>query len=242
MMNDKKIKIKKFNDFLKTIGKCDKCLYNHNCPKSDHSLINFYKDILFAKNIPSIWTDWYNHLDAKIMIIGQDWGPFIDMQKLNREYIKRKTMDNWQRLIEAENSETKKRLTNFITISSNGKIDNLDEFFITNAIMCARKGANYRGNNINLKASTLACSKYLAMQIDIVNPEIILTLGYYPLLSLSKIFGFEIPSSLTSCIDKMPVIKVTNRTIIPLYHPVAQIKKERQLEQYTRIWEHIVTK
>ena len=63
---------------------------------------------------------------------------------------------------------------------------------VTNAIMCARKGNNYRGSNINLKKSTINCSKYLLKQIEIVNPKVILTLGYYPLLSLSNIFNFKI--------------------------------------------------
>ena len=41
--------------------------------------------------------------------------------------------------------------------------------------MCARKGTNYRGDNINLKQSTNNCSQYLVQQIEIVNPKIILT-------------------------------------------------------------------
>lgn len=55
-----------------------------------------------------------------------------------------------------------------------------------------KKGTNYRGDNINLKQSTNNCSEYLVKQIEIVNPKVILTLGYYPILSLSKSYNFEI--------------------------------------------------
>ena len=79
----------------------------------------------------------------------------------------------------------------YIKKSSNNRY-NLDNIFFTNAIMRARKGNNYRGSNINLKKSTINCSKYLLKQIEIVNPKVILTLGYYPLLSLSNIFNFKI--------------------------------------------------
>ena len=105
--------------------------------------------------------------------------------------------------------------------------------------MCARQGDSYRGSNIDLKKSTMNCSEYLLKQIDIVNPKVILTLGYYPLLSLSKIYDFEIDKTLKETINKYPEIKVTNYVIIPLYHPVAQVKKTEQLEQYKRIWKYI---
>ncbi len=104
--------------------------------------------------------------------------------------------------------------------------------------MCARKGSNYRGNNINLKLSSLNCTKYLQKQIEIVHPKIILTLGYYPLYSLSKIYGFTIYPTLAENINIKKVFEVNSFVIIPLYHPVAQIKKEEQLKQYLEIWKY----
>ncbi len=129
-------------------------------------------------------------------------------------------------------------LERYIKESSNDGYS-LDNIYITNAIMCARQGKNYRGNNIDLKISTLNCSEYLLRQIKIVKPKVILTLGYYPLLSLSKIFGFNIEKTLKETILKFPEIMVDGYVIIPLYHPVAQIKKEEQWEQYKRIWKYI---
>ncbi len=123
--------------------------------------------------------------------------------------------------------------------SSNGKIDSINDNYITNAIMCGRKGNNYRGNNINLKCSTLNCKEFLLRQIEIVKPKVILTLGYYPLYSLSTIYNFKIENNLTKTIEKYPIIKLASFIIVPLYHPVAQITKEKQMEQYNRIWQYI---
>lgn len=145
---------------------------------------------------------------------------------------------NWNELIELEKSNTKKMLEKYIKESSNNEYY-LDNIYITNAIMCARKGSLYRGNNINLKTSTLNCSEYLLKQIEIVKPKVILTLGYYLLMSLSRIFNFRIGKTLKETIVKLPEIMVNNYVIIPLYHPVAQIKKEEQLTQYKRIWKYI---
>lgn len=227
------MKENEFKNLIKELNSCDKCT-NLKC--KDKSLINIYKNYNFCINIPSIWTDWFNRLNSKIMIIGQDWGPYIDMKKLNELVTKDKS--NWKELIESEESSTKKMLNFYIKESSNNMFT-LDDIFITNAIMCARQGNNYRGNNIYLKKSTINCSQYLLKQIEIVKPNVILTLGYYPIMSLAHTLNFKIDKTLKDTIKNYPEIKIDNYIIIPLYHPVAQIKKSEQLEQYKKIWKYI---
>lgn len=235
-----KIMMKKqqFDNLLKEMGTCTLCTNLKSSRGKNYSLFNIYKNFSFSKEIPSIWTDWYHRLDASIFIVGQDWGPYSDMRELNERYKQEKTKENWKRLIEEEKSQTKKRLTSFLVESSGGKIDSLDSIYITNAIMCARRGEKYRDDTIHLKYSTLCCSKFLKKQVELVKPKVIATLGYYPLLSLSEIFQFPIAKTLSECIEECPVIKKDNYVIIPLYHPVAQISRERQLKQYQRIWEY----
>lgn len=237
MINDKKGKL--FDELIEDMSKCKKCISIHSKNNRDCSLINIYKNLKFSKEIPSIWTDWYNRLDSKIMIIGQDWGPFKDMKELNKRYLENTSIENWNKLMEEEKSLTKKQLTKYLIESSNGKITSIKNIYITNAIMCARKGNNYRGNNINLKCSALNCKNFLLRQIEIVKPRIILTLGYYPLYSLSNIYNFKIEENLTKMIEKYPIIEIKDFIIIPLYHPVAQIAKEKQIEQYNKIWQFI---
>lgn len=227
-----------FNELLIELRKCEKCVSLQKKNGKDCALVNLYKNNEFCKNVPSIWTDWFNRLNSQIMIVGQDWGPYDDMKKLNKEYIKYPSTDNWKQLIEAEKSNTKKQLEYCIRESSNGKY-NLGEIFITNAIICARKGDKYRGDNINLQRSTDNCKEYLVKQIEILKPKVIGTLGYYPLLSLSKSYNFDIEKNLKDTIDKKPEIRVDDFVIVPLYHPVAQIKKSEQIKQYRRIWRYI---
>ena len=66
---------------------CKKCMSLEKKNGRNCSLINIYQNNKFCKNIPSIWTDWFNRLDSKIMIIGQDWGPYNDMKKLKPRLI-----------------------------------------------------------------------------------------------------------------------------------------------------------
>lgn len=233
------IKNKLFDELINDMSKCKKCISMHSKNNVDCSLINIYENEKFAKEIPSIWTDWYNRLNSEIMIIGQDWGPCSDMKKLNKKYLENPTKENWSQLIGQEKSLTKKQLIKYLVESSNGEINSINDIYITNAIMCARHGNNYRGNNINLKCSTLNCKEFVLRQIEIVKPKVVLTLGYYPLYSLSNIYDFKIEENLTKTIKKYPIIKIEDFVIVPLYHPVAQITKEKQMEQYKRIWHYI---
>jgi len=228
-----KEKQKKLEKLFEELGNCNQCL---SFPNLNKSLINIYQNLDFSVNIPSIWTDWFHRMDSSIMIIGQDWGPYQEMKTLHDKLNYDKS--NWKDLIESEKSNTKKLLAYYIEQSSQGTYT-LDDLFVTNAILCARKGNSYRGDNIDLKKSTLNCSKYLLRQIEIVKPKVIVTLGYYPLLSLASIFGFPISKTLKETIQCYPEIKVCDFVIIPVYHPVAQIKKEEQLKQYQKIWKYV---
>lgn len=231
-------KVSKFDDLLKELSSCGKCLNLKSSKGKDFSLINIYQKQDFCKKIPSIWTDWYRRLDAEIMIIGQDWGPYNDMEYLNKRYLEDESSENWNLLIESEKSNTKKLLSFYIDSSSQGKYK-LGDIFVTNAIMCARKGNNYRGDNIDLKKASNYCSEFLIRQIEIVQPKVVLTLGYYPLRSLADYYGFNIQKTLKETILDTPEILCGDFVIIPLYHPVAQVRKEEQMKQYERIWKHI---
>ena len=240
-MEENKLKKEKIENLFCKISQCDKCKYIRNKNGIDCSLINIFKNEKLYKNIPSIWTDWYRRLDSKIMIIGQDWGPYIEMKKIHEKYMKNPNTENWNNIIEEEKSITKKMLTKYLIKSSDKagiKINEkfLNNIYITNGILCARKGESYRGDNINLKKSSLNCKDYLKEQIDIIKPKIILTLGYYPLFELSNIYNFSIGKTLKENIDKE--IRVDNFVILPLYHPAAQVSEEKQLNCYFKIWKY----
>lgn len=99
-----------FDELINDMSKCQKCMSIKSKNNRDCSLVNIYKNKKFAKAIPSIWTDWYNRLDSKIMVIGQDWGPFEDMERLNKRYLEKPSKENWVKLINEEKSLIKKIL------------------------------------------------------------------------------------------------------------------------------------
>ena len=92
------------------------------------------------------------------------------------------------------------------------------EIFITSAALCnprSPSGANRRPTTQELRN----CSAFLQRTIELVNPEIIVTLGGVALEALKRLH--EHPFTLRD--DGAKVRQWKNRTLIPLYHPSPQV-------------------
>lgn len=225
----------------------------------DNSLINIFQENKLFLNIPSIWTDWLNRSESKIMIVGQDWGPYCDMVKMHNDYLShlKKGIDDWIDMVSTPESMTNKLMTSFIINSGQRKGYNIDKtimnsIYVTNAVLCGRQGNNYRGNdNFNAKLCTENCSSNLNKQIEILKPMIVITLGYWPFYSIGIKNNINVYKTLKENLDSyngeperiINIGSITEPTyIIPVYHPVAQVKKEDQLKYYEAIWDLLFCK
>ena len=72
---------------------------------------------------------------------------------------------------------------------------------------------------------------YLKKEIDLVKPEIIVTLGYHVTKFIFKIYGLNVPNRIgfKSTFGKLFVAK--NKKIIPLRHPATVVHKSTSLEE-----------
>ena len=256
-MNQKLIELMKIYDTLATCDLCEE-FHKKSSKKTEYDgLINFFHTKEIYLNIPSIWTDWVNRIDSKIMIVGQDWGPYIDMQSYSEKYKKLSSIlkseeKAWRIIINEKESMTKSLMTEFILRSAANYNINLDEsimdsFFVTNAVLCARKGNNYRGTeNFSAKFCTENCSYALSRQIETIKPLIVITLGYWPFYSICKNHNIFVHKTLKENIlhyglnkENILTIPIENQStyILPVYHPVAQVKKEEQISLYNIMWE-----
>ena len=251
-------------ELFEEASKCTLCKsFNPNKPnksegKSDGLINCFSRKELFL-NIPSIWTDWINRSEAKIMIVGQDWGPYTDMYKYYERYsnmiiLGEKEEDAWKSIVDEKESMTKQLLKEFLVRSAEVYDINLgenflDSFYITNAVLCARKGSNYRGtDNFSAKFCTENCSKMLRRQIDVIKPLIVITLGYWPFYSICKNYNIVIYKTLKENLlhygrKKENLINISTDSkpilVLPVYHPAAQVSKKEQISLYCIMWEII---
>ncbi|MCF8011775.1 MAG: uracil-DNA glycosylase [Clostridiales bacterium] len=93
---------------------------------------------------------------------------------------------------------------------------NRDEVFITNTVKC-RPTVNYLGekNRAPKTSEISACFYYLEKELDIINPEVIVTLGNIPLRQLSG----DKKASISNYHGKMFSYKKSK--VFPTYHPGA---------------------
>jgi DNA polymerase len=102
-----------------------------------------------------------------------------------------------------------------------------EEIFITNSVLCSPRkpgGANDKPNRTEIRN----CSDFLHRQIELINPQVIATLGAVALDALRSIE----PHSYQLREHAAQILKWNGRSLVPLYHPSPQvIITVRTLEQ-----------
>ncbi len=91
------------------------------------------------------------------------------------------------------------------------------EVYITNVVKCRPPG-----NRDPSVEEINACSPYLEMQIDIIKPEIIATLGRFSASYILSRYGFSY-TSMSSIHGRVFEDRLNGVKLIPLYHPAACI-------------------
>lgn len=222
----------------------------------DLGLVNFYNDADFLKLFADIWVDWEPRLGAKLMIVGQDWGPYIEMQKITGKVKKEVNCggnldDIRYKHINNSTHKTTKFLFQALEESAERNNINLPEnqmdyVFVTMAVLFARQGKGFRGNhNFEEKASAELSRPFLEEQIKIVEPAVILTLGNLATGSVLKIFGSDMKASLTKTIEEYNPSNYTfplnakDVLVIPSFHPASHVSQEAKLAQWGYIWSYL---
>lgn len=107
-----------------------------------------------------------------------------------------------------------------------------EEIFITSAALCnprAESGANRRPSQKELTN----CSSFLKRTIELVNPDVIVTLGSVALEALKRIQYHELNLKQSAA----QVHSWNDRVLVPIYHPSPQVlashrREAEQLQDY----------
>jgi hypothetical protein len=213
--------------------------------------IGFVNQFALHKKIPNKWFDWENRINAKIMIIGQDWGPYSALlpyiEGFNKESIN-KNFDYDNFLFKTFSSRTEKFILQSIERSFeeefNKKIskDVWREFVFTVAVLFTRQGNHFRGNEFyDEKFGVEQSYPYLKKQIEIIQPKVIMPLGGTAWKMIGEIFNLDYPETITNVITvlrKKP-IKINEQVIIPNFHPASHTDPKEQYQIWQTLWENI---
>lgn len=217
---------------------------------TDVSLINQFQRHEF---IPNKWFDWENRVNAPIMVIGQDWGPYSVLEKFiadfdyNQkddddyylEYIFRSFTSRTEKFILAatEDGYEKKYQRKFSQ-------DKWNEIFLTMSVIFTRQGILFRGNDFfDPKQSFDISYKYVAKQIDIVKPKVIMPLGNMAFDVVNKYYnlGYKKPqiSKVIKNLKEDSAIYVDGTNIIPNFHPAAHVDPAIAKSIWYKIWDFV---
>jgi len=251
-----KVRLRKQSLMKRLIGELEdedsveSILVSRNGKQVDVGLVNHFK---LHKKIPNKWFDWVRKVNAPIVIIGQDWGPYIVLLKFIEDYsIEKDSMffsyDDF--LFKTFSSRTEKFIIKAI---QNTYEDTFKEefpkrlwelFFFTMAVLFTRQGKHFRGNyNFDSEKSTELSFKYVSKQLDIVKPKIVIPLGNLALRSVDKHYQLGINnkkiSKLVEELRPKGYIQKGQTYILPNFHPASHITPKIQLDIWKKIWQLI---
>jgi uracil-DNA glycosylase len=153
------------------------------------------------------WSKWHSNLDAKIVVIGKDWGDV-------KTYIKQKGN-------ELDNDRTNQNLRELfrvigIEIGSPNKPALDAPVFFTNAVLGLRVEGGKSGP---LKGSWVKqdSENFLKPTIDLVQPDILITLGKDAYDALVPIYHLK-KETLKNLVDKNPLELKNGKLLFAMYH------------------------
>lgn len=202
----------------------------------DKELTNPSKTIFDINEIEP-WAQWQNNLDAKILLIGQE---YCDLDTYNNvqakverfpnkyEYPANKNLNEYFKILEYD-------IGHPLVPNKNNPI------FFTNAVM----GLKTPPMSANFKISWLKESRneFLIPLINIIKPQIIITVGSMAIKTIGAIYNFKV-NSLAQMVANSPIcLPEKNIMIFPVFHTgglgLSNRKKELQIEDWKNIKKHL---
>lgn len=178
------------------------------------------------------WTRWQGNLDAKLMIIGQDWGD-------TAYFLKNQGTDSSR---SPTNSNLLKLAASIgINIAPLPKFSAFEgQVFMTNAILCLKKGGLQ--GTVQQKWFDNCGAKHLKSTIELVSPKVLVSLGAKVYETIQQLY--DLPKiRFRDAVDcQAGIILPSGVQYFPMYHcGIRIINTHRNFEQQMADWARIKT-
>ena len=174
-------------------------------------------------NLWSYWQGGVNHLNAKILLVGQDWGS-MDTEKYEEARIvenivqKKKTEpDKYLSYVEGNTNPTDRNLIKLFKTIGYDITEECADLFFTNLALCYREDSKISGGFKPIWASN--CGEFFKELVDIIQPKVILCLGRGTYEGVMKALGGKAESgSYNEIIDEHTPSEAGGYKVFPLAH------------------------
>ena len=155
------------------------------------------------------WTRWQADLDARVMVIGQDWGD-------RSAFVRQKGVD-------VDSSATNQVLRELLASvglelspPQSGQPPERRGVFLTNAILCLKAGGA-QADVLNAWFDTCGV-RFLKPQIELVNPPVVVCLGERAYRAVLRAFGIR-PRPFRQAVDAGDFERLPHGSVVvPVYH------------------------
>jgi uracil-DNA glycosylase len=196
---------------------------------ADHSMTNS-SSLNFETNNIGKWSDWQDSLDAKIIVVGQDWG----------------TVKYWNdnKGIDAENNKTNETLRQLLMILGYdigtvfSPIKHKDLFF-TNTVLCLKSGN--MSSPVPAKVYSNCSTIFLKPLLNAISPRYIIALGskaYESILVSNGVKQKDISKISTIC-GGQPIKLDNGQFLFPVFHCGGLGLANRQIGLQFEDWKNI---
>jgi uracil-DNA glycosylase family 4 len=174
------------------------------------------------------WTRWLGDLEARVMVVGQDWGS--------------RTLFRKQRGIDIASNATNTRLAELlalvgVSVSNAGAATNASGVFLTNAVLCLKDGNSQ--STVAAEWFARCGQSFLRPQIELVRPRVVVTLGRMAYESVMASFALPI-RSLREAVESPGVQLPTGSTCVPVYHCGRRVRNtHRSDREQERDWQRV---
>jgi len=196
---------------------------------ADNSMTNT-STLAFETNSIGKWSDWQDSLEAKIVVVGQDWG----------------TVKYWtdNKGTDAKNNKTNETLRQLLLrlgydIGTVFKPIKHKDLFFTNTVLCL-KGGNM-SSSIATKVYSNCSTTFLKPLVGTIKPKYLIAIGskaYKSTLLADGVKAKDIIKISTVCGGK-PIKLSSGQFLFPVFHCGGLGLANRQIKTQFEDWENI---
>lgn len=176
------------------------------------------------------WTQWQGNLNAELMVVAQDWGG-------TEYYIEHKGREEDDNITNKRVCELLASIGTPITLPKETQVQRL--LFFTNSVLCLRPG-RLTGPPIKSRCFANCSTTFLRPQVELVNPKVVVSLGYMAYRSLMLAYGKIPKTRMREAVEG--VIPLTERiSLVPVFHPGNNGTRSRSLANQKEDWRRVRT-
>lgn len=221
----------KTDDYGELVARCKACRV---CATSGLVNPDEVEDGVFDSEEIGPWSIWQHNHNARLMVIGQDWGDVRYFVKWGGyDDPRNPTNRNLMRLASTAGVDLPPPPSRALPVTTN-------DVFLTNAVLCLKSAGGLQAPVVPEWFDNCG-ARFLRPLIDLILPRVVVTLGWWAMATVLGIYGLAVPKHFTDGVDDPHGFGLSDSIrLFPMYHPGNRVLNthrhwDQQVEDWARL-------